>query len=176
MLDFLSIFSTPGIGEIALVAVFIFQSIILLGLLIGSNWHWRIKSFTTLISGLIFALTYFSIIDMQGWPTPSKMPDNIEYLSHYVDPPNKRIGKDGFIVVWMLYLENKIGKKPRAFQFPYSKEFHKKLEQAKKAKGENGRNRVGIILKKIKKGKLRPDSTYKDSIIYNMPTPELPTK
>ncbi len=170
------LFSTPGFGEIAIVSVCIFLTVLLLGLLIGSKWHWIIKSCATLLSGAIFALTYFSIIGMQGWPTTEFMPAQFEFLHYYADVPNPVIGKEGFLVVWMLYDTNEIGKKPRSFLMPYDKELHKKLLEAKKRKAGGARIRGKISPNKKGTAKFKPDSTYEDLNFYNMPPPNPPRK
>ena len=91
-----SIFAIPGFGEMALVAAMMFLAVLLLGLLVWSRWHWSIKASATLMTGLFFALTYFSIIEMQGWPTKAEMPEKFYLVWYYVDPPNKLINKEGF--------------------------------------------------------------------------------
>ncbi len=171
--DFLTIFSTPGTGEIALVAILIFEVVLLLGLLIRSDWSWGIKATATIMAGVIFIISYFAILDMQGWPTVDTMPDKFELLSFYVDSPNPAIGKAGSIIIWTLEESDKIGTKPRAYSIDYDKKLHKKLQEAMKQKGDGGRMQG----QKGKKGK-HPlsDATYDELFFYNMPIPPLPTK
>ena len=152
--DTLAFFTTPGFGEIALTSILVFTVVLLLGLLIGSRYHWLTKAFATLTAGICFALTYFAIIEMQGWPTLDVLPDPFEYISHYVDSPNPSIGKDGFIVLWVLKLDKEIGKKPRSHLLPYEKEIHKKLEEAKKKRGKG----IRVIGTLKKKGKGKPSA------------------
>lgn len=171
--DFLTIFSTPGTGEISLVMILIFQVVLLLGLLIRSDWGWGIKATATLMAGVIFIVSYFAILDMQGWPTVDTMPDEFELLSFYVDSPNPAIGKEGSIIIWTLEEGDKIGTKPRAYSIDYDKELHKRLQQAMKEKGDGGRMQG----QKRAKGKYPPsDATYDELFFYNMPIPPLPTK
>ena len=126
-------------------------------------------------AGLFFALTYFSIIEMQGWPTKDQLPEKFYLVWYYVDPPNKTIKKDGFIVVWTLEFKEKLGRKPRAYLIDYSLKMHKKLQQARKKmlKGEGrmiGENRK-------RKGKNPPpDSTDRELKFYNMPKAMPPSK
>ena len=168
--EYYTFLSTPGTGEIALVAILVFVCVLLLGLLVRSRWHWIIKSAATMISGGLFALAFMAIIDMQGWPTTDTMPEAFQFIGYYVDSPNPQIGKEGFIVIWMLKLNDEVGKKPRSHIIPYSKEMHKKLQEAKK-KRENGQKIKG----KYKTKRRRSDSPD-DLQFYKMPPPELPTK
>ncbi len=170
-----NIFATPGFGEIALVLAMIFITVLLLGLLIWSNWHWSIKGSTTVAAGLFFVLTFFSIIEMQGWPTKDQLPEKFYLIWYYIDPPNKIINKEGFIVIWALEFNEKIGKKPRAYIMDYNLKMHKKLRKARK-------QMVGGIARLVgerkKKGDHPPsDSTYKDDFkFYKMPPPNPPRK
>lgn len=172
--DYYTILSTPGTGEIALVAIFVFVCILLLSLLVRSKWNWIIKSMTTVITGGLFALVFFSIIDMQGWPTVDTMPDKFEFVGYYIDSPNPMIGKEGFVVLWILELNNEIGKKPRAYIIPYySKNLHKKLQEAKKRRNA-GQRMKGILSKKLIRNN-RVDS-FDDLEFYDLPKPPLPIK
>lgn len=171
--DFLTLFSTPGTGEISLVMILIFQIVLLLGLLIRSDWSWGIKATATLMAGVIFIISYFAILDMQGWPTVDTMPDEFELLSFYVDSPNPAIGKEGSIIIWTLEEGDKIGTKPRAYSIDYDKELHKRLQEAMKQMSEGSRMQG----QKGKKGNRQADSTYENEFFfYNMPMPPLPTK
>lgn len=170
-----NIFAVPGFGEIALVAAMIFISVLLLGLLVWSRWHWSIKASATLIMGLFFALTYFSIIEMQGWPTKAEIPEKFHLIWYYVDSPNKQINKKGFIVIWALELNQKIGKKPRSYILEYNLEMHRRLQKAREQMLRGGSRMMG---KRVKRKQIRsPDSTYKHSFkFYKMPPPNPPRK
>ncbi len=171
-----NIFAIPGFGEMALIAAMIFIVVLLLGLLVWSKWHWSIKASATVMAGLFFVLTYFSIIEMQGWPTDAQIPEKFYLVSFYVDPPNKVINKEGFIVIWTLEFKEKIGRKPRAYMVDYSLKLHKKLNKMRKGL-QGGKPMIGERETKKKGMNRKPDSTYKDKFrFYKMPPPNPPSK
>jgi hypothetical protein len=175
----LGAFSVPGTGEIFLTLAFIFTTVVLLGLFIRSEWGYPIKAAAISLAAIFYILIYFSIIGMQGWPTEASLPEDVEVVWGYVDPPNKKIGKDGFIVLWVLdRTDESIGKKPRAHLLPYTKEMHKKIEEAKKEQQKGKKTGAKRRSKdKGKKGFVPPDATEKqDLMFYKLPPLEVPTK
>lgn len=176
MNEILALFLTPGFGEIALVLVFIFQIVLLLELLIWSRWHWMVKAITTVMAGVIFSLTYFAILNMQGWPTSDVPAERFELISFYVANPNPNIGKEGFITVWILDLEDTSAeKRPRAHIFEYNKKLHRQLQLAMQQGTETGNPVTGAIRRR--KGDRPPvDSTLDDLQFYDLPIPKLPSK
>lgn len=176
MNDFSVMFSTPGFGEITLVVAMIFISVLLLGLLVWSTWHWGIKASATVMTGLFFALTYFAIIDMQGWPTKDPVPEKFQMIWYYADPPNKVTNKKGFIVIWALELQRKLGKKPRAHITGYSLKLHKQLQKARERMLKGKKKIMGN--RRASTGQ-RSNSNSQETdefIFYDMPDPELPSK
>lgn len=172
--EFYAVLSTPGSGEIALVAILVFVCVLLLSLLVRSKWNWIIKSTATIITGGLFALAFVSIIDMQGWPTTDTIPETFQFVGYYVDNPNPMIGKEGFIVIWILEMNKEIGKKPRSYIIPYSKEMHKKLQEAKKRRSAGQAIKGERINKKQRKGNFA--ESLDDLEFYDMPKPSLPPK
>lgn len=175
MIDFLALFTNPGYGAILIVIAFLFVTVLLLGLNVWSKWHWGVKASMTLIAGLMFAGIYFSVLNMQGWPTTEQLPKDFQVVWYYADPPNARINKEGFIVLWILHDGKEIERRPRAYEIEYDKKIHKKLQRLRKAMQKGGirGKRKGSPIK----GKNAPPDATSDWLkFYKMPKPTPPIK
>lgn len=64
---------------------------------------------------------------MSGWPTDLPMPEQFELVAASVVEPNREIGQEGIIYLW---IRNRLGEPPRSFELAYTRELHTKIVNA----------------------------------------------
>lgn len=106
---------------LATVAAYIAIAVLLLSLNLASRWRWWIKGGAIVITGAFFVATYFAIGSIFGWPTDRRLPDRFSLLATEVIEPDKFLGTDGAIYLWVREMnENNVPVgAPRNYQLPY---------------------------------------------------------
>lgn len=107
---------------LATVSAYIAIAILLLSLNIASRWRWWIKGAAIVVTGGFFAVSYFAIVGMLGWPTADRMPGRFTLLATEVVEPDRFIGTDGAIYLWLRELDENnvpVGP-PRGYQIVYT--------------------------------------------------------
>ncbi len=106
----------------ATVSAYIAIAILLLSLNVASRWRWWIKGAAIVITGAFFAVSYFAIVNMLGWPTADRMPARFTLLSTEVVEPDRFIGTEGAIYLWLRELDENnvpVGP-PRGYEIVYT--------------------------------------------------------
>jgi hypothetical protein len=169
---------------------------LLLWFVIGSKGNWFVK-FLSIVATLFFGFAVWNSIDqLVGWPTNVPLPK--KYVYHWgVVKEDKEIivlveeinpkASDGFDL-----LPEDITKQPRLHRLDYSKEDHKKIEQANKmvksgrkvigeeGEGEGGKQGGGmngpkcLMLRELPPPKPFPKHQGQNSSVQDL-TPIMPT-
>ena len=114
----------PTLDALGLIAAYIALAVILLGMLLYSNWHWLLKAAAIMMLSLFYYVSYFSYPSLMGWPTSRDLPKRFHLIAIFVDAPRK-------IYFWGSDLKHGADVSvPRSFELPYSKALHAKMEEA----------------------------------------------
>ena len=120
------------IGITGIISAYILIGLLLLSINLYSNWSWRVKATSIIITSAFYIITYFSFPPLLGWPTTEKLPLQFRLISAHVEQPNKETGKKGFIYLWIAEIENMSSTyAPRAYELDYSNELHEKIINVK---------------------------------------------
>lgn len=139
--------------------LFVFVIVLLCASTIYSRIHWSIKAILIILSFSMFITFYLGYINSLGWPIKTQLPEKFRLIASDILPPIPDMNDKGAIYLWVL---DQNSTEPRSIELPYSKELHKKLEEAKK-KGEQGEEvymETGPKDEQKKKGWMRPWSFY----------------
>ena len=170
---------TPAI--IGLSVAYVSLAVLLLSLSLTAHWPvWVKLTCIVLLTGFYF-LTFHSLNGMRGWPTTADLPERFLLLDSSVTEPNKSTGTDGVVYVWIKSLQaDRPASQPRAFELPYSKELHSRLEEA------DNRMRNGILQLGRRETRtpsaeepaelLRFGARRHELFLYDLPDPALPEK
>jgi len=107
---------------LATVSAYVAIAILLLSLNVASRWRWWIKGAAIVVTGGFFAVSYFAIVSMLGWPTADRMPGRFTLLATEVVEPDRFIGTDGAIYLWLRELDENnvpVGP-PRGYEIVYT--------------------------------------------------------
>lgn len=138
--------STPAL---ALSGLYVGIMLLLLGLHLRSAWSWPVKS-AAIGLALPAGIGAFLAVEAQlGWPSQNALPAAFQLHAAVVDEPTAANAGDGAIFLWLTPWEgvsSEAGmgaavlpdRRPRAFDLPYSRELHQKVEtmQERLARGE----------------------------------------
>ena len=124
----------PIAATLALITMF--TLVLLLVGVLYSRLHWTLKAGLIVLSMGAAVLSFHTYRESRGWPVVvAEAPDLFQFISGVAREPNPERQDKGALIFWIV----EPGKKePRAITLPYSRENHKKMEQAKgkTAKGE----------------------------------------
>lgn len=116
--------------------IVMFTLVLLLVGVLYSRLHWTLKAGLIVLSMGAAVLSFHTFRESRGWPVVmAEAPDLFQFISGVAREPNPERQDKGALIFWIV----EPGKKePRAITLPYSRENHKKMEQAKgkAAKGE----------------------------------------
>jgi len=126
---------------------FVIIATLTLWIVIGSKGWWWLK-FGVVGAVVLFSVTlWHSLAALQGWPTSEEVPQKFEIKWIVVEEPNKKIGFEGSIYVWIKDLAPKDARnekgipilhskkksdEPRLHIMPYSRGMHEQAEAIKK--------------------------------------------
>lgn len=145
---------------VALTGLYAALAFLLLGLHLKSAWSWPVK---TAAIGLALPATVgaFLVIQAQlGWPSQASLPARFQLHAALIEEPAAENDEGGAIFLWLTPwvdasseegadLEPPMlpGRRPRAFDLPYTRELHQKIETMRErlARGElvTGRHESG---------------------------------
>lgn len=168
-----------GIG--GLVTAYVIIALLLLSINLYSNWSWKVKAASIVVTSIFYIITFLSFPPLLGWPTTATLPERFQLIGSYVAQPNKLTGDKGSIYLWVTRFEDlSTQEKPRAYQLPYSNELHERIINAG-SKLNKGIPQLGEIDKdasKVLDVKKAPVSGQKSVHIefYDMPDPLFPDK
>ncbi|RME33727.1 MAG: hypothetical protein D6786_06920 [Gammaproteobacteria bacterium] len=172
---------TLGVG--GLIAAYILIAVLLLSVLLYTRLHWATKAALIVITSAFYVVVYYSIPPLLGWPTRAELPDRFRVNATYIREPNKQLGTDGAIYLWITDLRVPPDEAlPRAYELPYQDALHKKLvEVGKKLRkgmpqiGEKKKDEDASLVTNLQDRK----GTAMESIkidFYDMPDPLFPEK
>ena len=117
-----------NLGLSGLVGAYVLIALLLLGLVMYSNWPWKIKAGTIIITSLFYIVTYLSFPPLFGWPTYDTPPERFRLIYSYVEPPNKQTDFKGAIYLWLARIDELANPAPpRAYRLKYSESLHQLL-------------------------------------------------
>ncbi len=170
---------TLGIG--GLVTAYVALALLLLSINLYSNWSWKIKAVTIVLTSVFYVVSYLSFPPLLGWPTTDTPPERFQLIGSYVVQPNKLTGDKGSIFLWLTRFEDlATQEKPRAYELPYSNELHELIINAN-SKLNKGIPQLGEmedrdnVIDKLKDAPRSGQKTVKIEF-YDMPDPLFPDK
>lgn len=131
------------LGIAGIVAAFILIALLLLSINLYSNWSWKVKAGTIIITSAFYVITFMSFPPLLGWPTDASPPKQFRLLAAHVQQPDKQTGDKGSIYLWLSEIEDMMSSSPpRAYELPYSDGLHELMIHAK-AKLDKGMAQLG---------------------------------
>ncbi len=116
------------LGITGIIAAYILLGILLLSINLYSKWSWPVKAVTIIITSVFYVVTYYSFPPLLGWPTSQQPPAQFRLIAAHVSQPNKEMGKEGSIYLWLTEIKNMTDSpEPRAYELQYSNELHEKI-------------------------------------------------
>lgn len=120
------------LGITGIISSFILLALLLLSINLYSKWSWPIKAITIIITSVFYIVCYYSFPPLLGWPTTQYPPEQFRLIAAHVSQPDKEMGKDGSIYLWLTEIENMTDSpEPRAYELEYSNELHEKIISVK---------------------------------------------
>lgn len=132
-----------ALGITGLIAAYILTALLLLSINLYSNWSWRVKAGSIVVTTFFFVVTYLSFPPLLGWPTGELPPERFRLIAGDVVQPDKLTGAKGMVYLWLKDMDDLSGRsQPRAYKLPYSTELHEAVITAK-SKLEKGMPQLG---------------------------------
>jgi hypothetical protein len=105
---------------------------LVLNIWITSRWSVHFKVSLVALVAVLYVGTYFGIREIQGWPTTNPMPDSFELIWAKIDEPDKALGTEGQIYLWVRKLDvaNRVSGEPRAYKLAYELSLAEEVERA----------------------------------------------
>ncbi len=170
------------LGASGLLAAYVTVALLLLGLMLYSRWSWRVKAAAIILTSAFYVVSYFSFPPLMGWPSDDPLPERFRVLSAYVVEPNKHLGTEGEIYLWVTDMEDDPNlAEPRAYRLPYDNERHKKIIKVIK-KLRKGLPQLGEAKEKNQRINVKVEDTTRlgqksiDLKFYDLPDPLFPEK
>jgi hypothetical protein len=110
------------LGFIGTLSAYIIVAVLLLSLNVAPRWSWWVKATSIVVTSAFFIVTYYSIIDIMGWPVKDDMPERFQLHWARIIEPDKLLNTPGAIFLWVEELDDQnipYGI-PRAFRLPYT--------------------------------------------------------
>ena len=169
------------LGITGLVAAYVLIALLLLSINLYSNWGWKVKAGSIIVTALLYVVTYLSFPPLLGWPTGEQPPERFRLIGADIVQPDKATGAEGMIYLWLKDLDDLSGRtQPRSYKLAYSADLHE-IVIAAKSKLNKGMQQLGEF-------KEPPDSNVQDvdarrggqkSVeieFYDLPDPLFPDK
>ena len=125
---------------IPIVVLYCVLTSLCLWFIIGGKGHWLIKTLTVPMFIGFSICVGITMNTMLGWPTEEELPQEYEVFWIKVDTPNIKTGYKGLITIWCKDLEGNSRKSysvytpkdddTRIHKLPYSKQLHKRANEA----------------------------------------------
>ena len=111
------------LGFVGVIAAYVIVAVLLLSLNIAPRWAWWVKGTAIIVTSAFFVISYYSMIDLMGWPVKARMPEKFQLLWAKVNEPDKLLNTPGAIYMWVEALDkdNVPTGLPRAYRLPYAK-------------------------------------------------------
>lgn len=167
------------LGAAGIIVAYVLIAILLLSINLYSNWSWRIKAATTVVTSIFYIICYLSFPPLLGWPTAQVIPSHFRLLASEVRQPDKTSGEQGIIYLWLDTVENDTSyHPPRAYKLPYSKPLHNSVIIAQ-SKINRGISQLGEYKANMEPAVIHSPKTGKESLdiqFYDMPELLFPDK
>jgi hypothetical protein len=165
--------------SLGLVAIYVFVVALLLLIVVYTRLPWLLKTGLILGSTAFFFLSFDAFTKLEGLPAVKPPPQQLLYVSTLVREPQ---GTDpGAIYLWVRpIIDGKASPVPQAFQIRYSRELHKRMNEAR-GRDHSGRQ-VMLETHPIDDQELEegPGMGYQmihmDVVIQDLPEGKLPEK
>jgi hypothetical protein len=120
------------LGFVGVLAAYIILAVLLLSLNIAPRWAWWVKGTAIIVTSAFFVISYYSMIDLMGWPVKARMPEKFQLLWAKVNEPDKLLNTPGAIYMWVEALDkdNIPTGLPRAYRLPYTQPLETGIENA----------------------------------------------
>lgn len=120
------------LGFVGVIAAYVIVAVLLLSLNIAPRWAWWIKATAIIITSAFFVISYYSMIDLMGWPVKARLPAKFQMLWAKVNEPDKLLNTPGAIYMWVEALDNNNVPTglPRAYRLPYTQPLETGIENA----------------------------------------------
>jgi hypothetical protein len=120
------------LGFVGVIAAYVIVAVLLLSLNIAPRWAWWIKATAIIITSAFFVISYYSMIDLMGWPVKARLPEKFQMLWAKVNEPDKLLNTPGAIYMWVEALDanNVPTGLPRAYRLPYTQPLETGIENA----------------------------------------------
>ena len=156
-----------------LVLAYVVVAGLLLIVLLYHHWHPLVKLGLVCFVSLFFYVTYLSIPDLLGWPTPNERPQKIQLVAVFIDAPRK-------VYLWGHDLQAGLARRrPRAYELPYTERLHDALRRAQN-KLKNGMPMIGelrmMAVPSLEGEGRAPGNEQLELIIYDMPEGLVPQR
>ncbi len=132
-----------GLGAIGLAVTTVIIAALLLSLNLRAAWSWPVKAGAVVLTSSFYAVAYFSLLDLPGWPSAAPLPEEFLLLGAEVREPDKRRRTAGAIYLWARATGD-ADAQPRAYRLPYSRALHEAVleAQTRRASGSHQAGRV----------------------------------
>ena len=131
------------LGITGLVAAYILIALLLLSINLYSNWSWKVKACSIVVTTLLYVVTYLSFPPLLGWPTGAPLPERFRLIGADIVQPDKSTGAEGMIYLWLKDMDDLSGRtQPRAYKLTYSAGLHE-IVIAAKSKLNKGMQQLG---------------------------------
>ncbi|WP_138517725.1 hypothetical protein [Limnobacter alexandrii] len=160
---------------------YIFLAALLLLALVYGRMNWTIKLILIVVSVGFYWVSYINWQNAQGWPSQAELPKRFLFYAVVVEEPDKTEGIKGRLFVWASDLANdRPSDTPRAYELPYDKELHVKLDAAQRQM-RNGNLQIGEVGGELFDPQATRDNTRIadkkiDLEFTDLPDPQLPEK
>jgi hypothetical protein len=120
------------LGFVGVLAAYVILAVLLLSLNIAPRWAWWVKGTAIIVTSAFFVISYYSMIDLMGWPVKARMPEKFQLLWAKVNEPDKLLNTPGAIYMWVEALDkdNIPTGLPRAYRLPYTQPLETGIENA----------------------------------------------
>lgn len=170
------------LGITGLIAAYVLIAILLLSINLYSNWSWRVKAGSIVITTTFYIITYLSFPPLLGWPTDANPPSNFYLIAAHVQQPSKITGDNGSVFLWLTQIDDLTSAAtPRAYELPYSDALYEVIINAN-SKIKKGIPQLGEFKDPDQSlaGQIKDASRFgKDSLniqFYDLPDPLFPEK
>ena len=126
---------------VVLTLAYAFVLFVLLLLLIRARLSLTLRLSVVLVASGFYVLHYFSLGELQGWPSDSALPEEFTLHAWRVQEPNPVEAQSGYIFLWV---QTQDWDAPRAYTLPYISALHDRLETAE-ARHREGHLQEGRI-------------------------------
>ncbi|MEX2516108.1 MAG: hypothetical protein WD572_04220 [Gammaproteobacteria bacterium] len=170
------------LGVSGLIAAYVLIALLLLSINLYSNWSWRVKAASIVLTTAFYVISYISFPPLFGWPTSEQLPERFRLLAAQVEQPNKTTDDDGGIYLWITQVENlNSAGQPRAYKLPYTDVLHEAVLRAD-AKLKKGMPQLGEFDETLGSMKAEVEDNSKAGVntvpivFYDLPDPLFPEK